>query len=311
MIIKRYSHDDRKVWDSTVLESRNGTFLHLRNYMDYHSDRFEDFSLMAKDEKGRIIAILPAHRRDTTLCSHLGLSYGGWLMTPRADMPAMMEIWDKATEFAVKAGFSSLIYKPSPHIFHKYPAEEDLYALFRHGGMLDSVLVSSVVDMRNPLGFDMASRQSVRKAETRGIAASSSDDFAGFWEVLSTLLRDRFGAKPVHSLDEITLLHSRFPSNIRLYTATLDGHIVAGVVMYISDTVAHSQYAAATPEGKSLRAMPLLYRYIMDSLPHIPYFDFGTSNEDNGKILNEGLIRQKCGFGGRAIAYTRYIIPLG
>ena len=33
------------------------------------------------------------------------------------------------------------------------------------------------------------------------------------------------------------------------------------------------------------------------------YFDFGTSNEDAGRILNSGLLHQKTGLGGRGAAY--------
>ena len=41
--------------------SKNGTFLFLRAYMDYHSDRFHDHSLMFHNEKGKLIAVLPAN----------------------------------------------------------------------------------------------------------------------------------------------------------------------------------------------------------------------------------------------------------
>lgn len=311
MIIEHYTPAMAEQWDATMPLTRNGTFLHLRRYMDYHSDRFADRSLIARDDSGRIVALLPACARGTTLSSHSGLSYGGWLMTPRADMLAMLDIWAEATQVALADGFDTLLYKPSPHIYHRYPAEEDLYALFRAGATVESVLISSVVDNAAPLGFDMASRQSVRKAARRGITPGRSDDWAGFWQVLSELLSARYGAKPVHTLDEITLLAGRFPENIALYTATLDGRIVAGVAIYATDTVAHSQYAAATNEGKALRALPLLYDYIMaEYASRVRWFDFGTSNEDGGRVLNEGLMRQKCGFGARGVAYTTYRVDL-
>ena len=35
-----------QVWDDFVRRSKNATFLHLRNYMDYHRDRFVDHSLL-------------------------------------------------------------------------------------------------------------------------------------------------------------------------------------------------------------------------------------------------------------------------
>lgn len=310
MTIERYTPQLIREWDDAVKASRNGTFLHLRGYMDYHADRFDDFSLVARDGKGRIVAVLPAARRGDELASHPGLTYGGWLLTPRADAEAMLEIWSQMTEFLKCEGFKNLIYKPSPHIYHKYPAEEDLYAMFRHGGGLESTLISSVLPYDNPLPFDMASRQSVRKAEKAGIVVGKSDDFEGFWHVLEALLSERYDTRPVHTIDEIRLLHSRFLDNITLYTAAYEGEIVAGVVIYATDTVAHSQYTATTANGREMRALPLLYSHIIDQYRDRRYFDFGTSNEDSGRVLNLGLIRQKAGFGARGITQNTYRISL-
>ena len=310
MNIELYTPELKGEWDAVVDASRNGTFLHKRDYMDYHADRFADMSMIARDTKGRPVAILPAHRTDDgILCSHRGLSYGGWLMTKNADMPAMMELWDAFTDAMRNAGCRELLYKPSPHIYHTAPAEEDLYALFRHGATLQSTLISSVVDMADPLPFDMAARQSVRKAVKNGVTVAESDDFEVFWEMLTALLAERYGSSPVHTLAEIRLLRERFPQNIRLYMAMHEGEPVAGVVMYNSRTVSHSQYTATTAKGRELRSLPLLYSFIMEN-SNTRWFDFGTSNEDGGRVLNEGLIRQKCGFGGRGIAYNTYKIIL-
>lgn len=310
MTIEQYTPSLADEWDEAVKASRNGTFLHLRAYMDYHSDRFADCSLLARDDKGRVIALLPAHAQGEVVASHRGLTYGGWLMTARADAEAMLEVWQLAAAHYASLGFKTMLYRPAPHIYHKYPAEEDLYALYRAGGRLDASLISSVIYNAAPLGFDMAARQSVRKAQKEGVEVGISDDWEGFWQVLSALLRERHNASPVHTLDEIKLLHSRFPENIRLYTATLNGHILAGVVVYVTDTVAHSQYAATTAEGRQLRTLPLLYNKIIADYAHLPYFDFGTSNEDGGRVLNTGLIRQKCGFGARGVVYNTYSIDL-
>ena len=64
--IRRYTADDRKSWDGYVRRARNATFLFERNYMEYHADRFDDWSLMFY-RQGRLYALLPAHRRDTRL----------------------------------------------------------------------------------------------------------------------------------------------------------------------------------------------------------------------------------------------------
>ncbi len=312
MIIEPYTPSLRQEWDDAVTASRNGVFQHYRAYMDYHSDRFDDCSVLARDDRGRVLAILPAHAAGTSVCSHRGLTFGGWLMSRRADMPAMMEIWEASSRHYAERGFTSLYYRPAPYIYHTYPAEEDLYALFRAGGALEAAQVSSVIDLASPLGFDMSYRQSVRKAAAAGIVVCETDAFAAFWEILADVLDARHGAKPVHTLEEIELLHSRFPAEIKLYGAYLDGRMIAGVVMYYGRTVAHSQYTAASDAARRLRALPLLYSHIMDESTRkgLRWFDFGTSCEDAGRYLNEGLVRQKCAFGARAVVYNAYTVPV-
>ena len=42
---------DFEAWNKLVSESKNGTFLFDRNFMDYHKHKFQDFSLMIYNEK--------------------------------------------------------------------------------------------------------------------------------------------------------------------------------------------------------------------------------------------------------------------
>ena len=116
-------------------------------------------------------------------------------------------------------------------------------------------------------------------------------DGEGYWHVLEEVLASRHETKPVHSVEEIKLLHSRFPENIKLYTATCEGRIVAGVVMFFTHTVAHSQYIASSAEGRERKALALLFRHLIGQSKDsgYAYFDFGISNEDHGQWLNEGL----------------------
>lgn len=44
--IVRYTAEFKNKWDELVNCSRNGTFLFLRDYIDYHSDRFNDCSFL-------------------------------------------------------------------------------------------------------------------------------------------------------------------------------------------------------------------------------------------------------------------------
>lgn len=310
--IIRYDTSMAAQWDEFSRASRNATFLHQRGYMDYHSDRFEDCSLVALRD-GKPCALLPANVVDGTLWSHRGLTYGGWIVPLKHyDATVMLEVMDAACQWMKANGIERLVYKPVPHIYHRYPCEEDLYALFRHGATLIESNISTTIDLNCPLPLDRGNKSGANAARKAGITVGPSEDWQGYWQLLDTLLNSRYDTRPVHSLDEIRLLQGRFPHNIALYTATLEGQLLAGVVMYMSQPVAHCQYIASSPLGKESKALTLLFDYLIKEYMRLGYryFDFGISNEDHGRYLNEGLVRQKSRLGGRGIVYNTFEINL-
>ena len=116
-----------------------------------------------------------------------------------------------------------------------------------------------------------------------------------------------YQARPVHTLSEMQLLKQRFPEQIRLYAAYQEGTMLGGTLLYVTPQVVHAQYISATPQGKHKHAIDALFRKLLkDTYSNYPYFDFGTSNENQGKVLNTSLIYQKEGFGGRAVCYDTY-----
>lgn len=311
--ISRYTPADAREWDEFLPLTRNATFLHHRPYMDYHSDRFSDCSLMARSDSSHLLAVLPANRVGTELWSHQGLTYGGWLMSLKHTAPAvMLHVMQAACEWMRAEGLTRLIYKPVPHIYHSYPADDDLYALWRQGATLRECNISTAISLANPLPFDRGNKSGVNAALKHGVRVGQSDDWTGYWDVLGQVLQERHNAWPVHSLSEIELLHSHFPEQIRLYTATLDGQMVAGVVMFLTRTVAHAQYIASSPVGREVKALPLLFHELIAQAKQAgyAYFDFGTSNEQHGLVLNEGLVEQKSRLGGRGVAYCCYQLDL-
>ena len=310
--IIRYESSMAARWNEFVRQSRNGTLLHERGYMDYHSDRFTDCSLVALRE-GKLCALLPACVEGDTLWSHRGLTYGGWLMPLKHfDATVMIDVMDAACQWMSENGIKRLVYKPVPHIYHRYPCEEDLYALFRHQARLIETNISTTIDLTCPLPLDRGNKSGLNAARKAGIQVGPSEDWQGYWHLLSSLLDERYSTRPVHTLDEMRLLQSRFPENIKLYTATLHGELLAGVVMYLSHPVAHCQYIGASPQGKDIKALTLLFDHLINESQQqgYRYFDFGISNEDHGRYLNEGLVRQKSRLGGRGIVYNTFEINL-
>lgn len=309
--IRRYTPADKKIWDEFAAGSKNATFLHLRDYMDYHADRFSDFSLMAFDEKGKLLALLPANLSGSTLHSHQGLTYGGWL-TPVKHFNAatMLEVFGSMEEFLRANGITALVYKAIPYIYHRYPADEDIYALFRHGAQISECNISATAVIGSPLRkYNNSTKLNIAKMERIGMTVSETSDFPAFWEMLTAHLQRRYHTKPVHNIEEIQRLHDRFPQQIRLFEVRTDGRAVAGGVFFITDTAVHSQYTGNTEEGMRLKAVAFMHHRLMTEVfPDKQFYDFGTSNEQHGRLLNEGLIVQKNGLGGRGVAYTTYKI---
>ena len=115
----------------------------------------------------------------------------------------------------------------------------------------------------------------------------------------------------MHSLDEIQRLQLLFPENILLYTAEKENDVLAGVLVYETDTVAHTQYMACGEAGRACFALDFLLNYLItDKYQQKLYFDFGISNEKQGTVLNEGLIYQKESFGARAVCHDFYEVNL-
>ena len=306
--IVRYNPDMRADWDELVAGARNGNMLHLRGFMDYHSDRFTDHSLVAMRD-GTILAVLPANEDGDTLWSHQGLTYGSWIMPSKhIDPSVMLDVMQQAVEYMRLQGIKRMVYKPVPHIYHRYPAEDDLYALWRMGGRLMECGISSTIDLTNRLPLDRGCRSAANAARRGGVEVARSQDWEGYWQVLSQVLADRHDGRPVHTIDEIRLLVKRFPDRIRLYAATADHDLVAGVVMFELGPVAHAQYIAASPRGRELKALTLLFDWLIAHYAEreFRYFDFGISTEQHGSILNRGLVQQKCRLGGRGILYPIY-----
>lgn len=313
MNIERYTKDRRQEWNSLVETSRNGTFLLLRGYMDYHSDRFTDHSLMYRNAKGKLLAVMPANEADGVLYSHQGLTYGGFILSKDVHAVDVRDMFDGTMEYLRQHGFTEWHYKPVPAIFHRYPTEEDEYWLWRMGAVQEVCNLSCAIDLTSDIVCTGSSRKNNSNRLARmGYTVDYDSNLADFWPILEENLRATYGAKPVHTLAEILSLKQSFPRNIICCTVSNDeGVIEAGTVLYIVGDVVHTQYISASAIGKQTKAID----YLMLSLIHrfkddgrYRYFDFGTSNEDGGRILNESLIMQKEGFGGRGNVYRGYRI---
>ena len=311
MKIERYSEAHKNIWDEFVRNSKNGTFLLLRDYMDYHRSRFEDHSLLVWDQGGNLVAVLPANIHGDILYSHGGLTYGGFITDLNMKVPVMLGVFDHILTYMKNKSFNRFVYKTIPYIYHYVPSEEDRYALFLCNANVIRRGALSVIDMRRRLPFQERRLRGIKKAIKKDLLVRISNDFEAFWQLLTAYILGKYNKRPVHSLEEIALLRSRFPENVRLFTCHKNDELLAGVVVYESERVAHVQYVASNDKGKGLGAVDLILSVLIDEVYKAkPFFDLGTSDEDDGRSLKKGLIDQKEGFGARIVVHDHYQIEL-
>lgn len=274
--------------------------------MDYHADRFQDCSFLVY-KSGKPEAVIPGNKVKTTFYTHQGLTYGGVVSTEVITASDMLEVFKLLREQLMYVGCETVVYKPVPAIYHKIPAEEELYALFRNNAILITRQISSAIRKEQKIPFTESRARGIRKALQAGVNVCESTDIASFWDILEATLLKQYNSKPVHSREEIVSLSQKFPQEICLHVGILNEVMVAGVVVYLTNQVAHVQYIGASEEGKRCGALDLIFDHLIHhQYKDVSFFDFGTSNEQGGEILNEGLIFQKEGFGGRGVVYDVY-----
>ena len=307
--VERYTPDRKSEWDAFVSRAKSSTFLFYRDYMDYHQDRFTDHSLMVFRE-GELAGLLPANMKaDGTLISHEGLTYGGLALPPTASLGVVLGCFQAILMCLHLNQIDHLVYKRIPAFYNVIPDDDVAYALFLLEARLYRRDTSTTISQMDRLPLCKHHQRLMKKAINSGIHIVQETSFQPFWErVLVPQLAARHGARPVHTLDEITLLASRFPEQIKQFSAYFHDEIVAGTTIYETPTVAHAQYSAVTEMGRQSGAQALLFGSLIEQYQDKRFFDFGTSNDKDGRALNHGLLDWKEGFGARVYTQDYYEI---
>ena len=307
--VTRYTVENKRVWNDFVGNSRNGLFFFERSFMDYHCNRFEDFSLMIY-EGTRLLAILPLNKDGQEVISHGGLTYGGIIVNNNMTSNKMVELFFSLATFLNENNIHTLTYKVIPYIYHEAPTQEDLYVLSILGGKLSRRDLSSVIDFSTNVKMSKGRKYQIGQARKSGVSVNSEESYSEYWSLLTDVV-SKHNAVPTHSLSEIETLANSFPKKIKLYVAKVSSVIVAGVVLFDNGNVIHTQYMASSDAGREIGALDLILSDIIDEYKsNRKFFSFGISTENSGKFLNTGLVRQKESFGARGVVHDHYSLNI-
>jgi hypothetical protein len=315
-LARPYRPEDEPAWDDLVLRSTTGNLLHTRRYLSYHADRFDDLSLVVTDSAEVVAAVLPAAadpHDPKTVVSHPGLTYGGLVTERDVTGESMVEAL-RAVLLAYRTRhLEALVYKVVPTIFHRTVEGDTMHALFRLGAVWARSDLASFVDVAHRSPPKKGRAWAIRKAQQMGIEVSSGrSELQTFWPVVTAVLRDRHGAVPTHSLEEMEHLAALFPDDIECLVARHRGSVVAGAVVYTTPTCLHTQYLASSPEGRDFSALDLIIEAIISKAlaGKKRYVSLGTSMEQEGRALNRGLHQYKTSFGASTITFDRYTLRI-
>jgi len=304
---RSYNPQLKGEWDNLVGRAKNSNFLFLRDYMDYHSEKFEDHSLMFyKDDM--LLGCLPVNLTERTLHSHQGLTYGGLLMHPKIRFENVCSIMSLLLAHLRENSFSSLVYNPMPYIYHHLPSDEDLAALSDLGAQI--VASKAICVIKNDHGGRISRnrKRDVDRFLRTGLTIGRSYHFEEFMTLCEANLTERFAAVPVHNSTTMQALANKFPDHIKLYAASDQGTMIAGVVIYCNQGCAKVQYIACTDVGRKIGAIAAIYLHILEHvLPPNTWLEFGHSLTPAGKF-NRGVHNYKESFGARIVQNRTYLL---
>uniref|UniRef100_UPI004049DCC1 GNAT family N-acetyltransferase n=1 Tax=Flavobacterium sp. TaxID=239 RepID=UPI004049DCC1 len=310
--VRLYQSKDYSIWNEFIGQAKNATFLFHRDFMEYHADRFEDYSLLVFNDNNQVVALIPAHKNGNEIFSHYGLTYGGILINKKTQLLDFITICHAFFEYLHINGIEKAHFKMLPEIYPSLPNREIDYVFFLMKAELTRRDSLSVIDLQSPFSINTHRKQASNRGLKNCLQIIEEPKFDAFWEkILMPNLKNKRNAKPVHTLEEIKYLHQKFPHNIRQFNVYHEGELVAGTTIFESENVAHPQYISGNLEKNKLGSLDYLYRHLIeDVFAHKKYFDFGISNEQNGQKLSKGMQFWKETFDSHTITQDFYMIEI-
>ena len=306
-----YNENLEKEWDSFIEgNKRNATFLHSRQFFNHNSlNRCDDSSLLFY-KKNKLIAVLPAtlYVKDERIFfhSHPRSTYGGYVLENAVGVEEAVEIVKLTIEFAEQNRVNEIIIRNPFRIFHQLPTDETDYAMWYYGFAVKSRELECAVNLHGDVfqRYENGAKYNIKKA-LKIVEVKVTEDYEGFWKMLTKNLLEKHGNKPVHTLEQFQqLINLIGRDKVKLIGGFIDGKLACGLLLFVCvPRVLHSQYIASDIDYQDSRPLNAVIDFAIKwgIENKFSYLNLGTANEEAGRKINLGLFHFKEGFGGRGI----------
>jgi len=299
--IKKYEPTDFEKWNAFISQAKNATFLFHRDFMGYHKNRFEDFSLIVLDGE-KWVAVLPANKVGEVVYSHQGLSYGSIVVKNNIKIKEYLIFAHTIMMYLNSNNIETIYFKQIPTIYNNRFSEELNYVTFLMKGEIYRSDLHMVIENEHGYKPNRNRTRALKVADAMGIEIRLDTNYKDFWNhILIPNLKTRYNVEPVHSVAEIILLADLFPKQIKLYNAYKSGIIKAGVVVFDMEDVLHFQYSSGDDERNDTASLDALFDFVIQKYSNKKYISFGNCSEENGCFLNVGLAYWKESFGATSM----------
>ena len=305
--VRRYQSADFLLWNAFISTAKNATFLFHRDFMEYHADRFEDYSLLVFEGQ-KLVSILPANRVGALVHSHQGLTYGGLVLDKNAKLYATIAIFKSVLKFLFENGVLKLSIKELPSIYCDTFSDEIRYLMHICKAKIKMKHNVSVIPLKKEIRISKSRKECINRGKKNNLTIVKEPKFDAFWnELLIPNLKEKYNAVPVHTVAEITLLQSRFPKNIIHFNVYHNTELVCGTTVFVTEHVVKPQYISGNENNNELGSLDFLYDFLIhDFSKGKDYFDFGPSHENDGENIVTSINFWKESFGARSVVQDFY-----
>lgn len=305
--VRRYTSEYFELWNAFISIAKNATFLFHRDFMEYHADRFEDFSLLVFEGEN-LVALLPANRVERVVFSHQGLTYGGLVLHKKAKLSSTIDVYKAVLKFLFQHNIAKLSFKEIPSIYCAVFSDEINYLshICKSKRLMKHAV--SIISLKQDSAISKSRRQCINRGKKNNLIIKEETNFDIFWnQLLIPNLKEKYNAVPVHTAAEISLLQKRFPDNIRHFNVYHDTKLVCGTTVFITDKVVKPQYISGNEDNNELGSIDFLYDFLINTFSKgKDYFDFGPSHENQGQNIVASINFWKESFGAISLVQDFY-----